>query len=79
VSFCSDYEALIRLYKIKIYVLKNSKLRQSLTVIYPWLLTKIKMVRFIARGKKRYRNNVTVADIVVVVVGAGNTDLRRSC
>lgn len=28
--------------------------------------------------KKRYRN-ITVADIVVVVVGADNADLWRSC
>jgi len=38
------------------------------------------MVRFIARGKKKdIVVTITVADIVVVVVGAGNTDLRCSC
>lgn len=32
-----------------------------------------------ARRIKRYRDDITVAGIVVVVVGADNVDLRRSC
>jgi len=61
VSFYSDYEALIGLYKIKIYILKNSKFRRNSTVIYSWLLTEIKMIRFIARGKKKTTTSLSPA------------------